>query len=58
MEIMTLKVDDDGCGQLRLDLPADATDAEIGYIKTLVERVGPAFLLHDQHGDENKTAGA
>ena len=45
---MTLEVDEDGCGHLHLDLPADATNAEIGYIKTLVERVGSALLeLHD-----------
>ena len=46
---MTLEIDEDGCGQLHLDLPADATDEEISHIKTLVERVGSALLeLHEQ----------
>ena len=47
MEGMTLEVDEGGCGRLHLDLPADATDEEIAYITTLIERVGSALLELD-----------
>ena len=47
MEGMTMEIDEGGCGRLHLDLPADATDEEIAYLKTLVERVGSALLELD-----------
>ena len=47
MEGMTLEVDEGGCGRLHLDLPADATDEEIAYITTFIERIGSALLELD-----------
>lgn len=47
MEVMTVEIDEGGCERLHLDLPADATDEEIAYLKTLVERVGSALLELD-----------
>ena len=32
MEVITLEIDDDGCGRLQFELPADATDADVAYI--------------------------
>ena len=47
MEAVTLEIDEGGCGRLHLDLPGDATDEEIAYLKTLVERAGSALLELD-----------
>jgi hypothetical protein len=31
MELITLEIDDDGCGRLQFELPADATDEEVAH---------------------------
>ena len=35
MELI-LEIDDDGCGQLQFELPADAAAEEVAYIESLV----------------------
>jgi hypothetical protein len=35
---VTLVIDYEGCGPLHFELPADTTDAEITYLRTLVAR--------------------
>jgi hypothetical protein len=44
MEIITLEIDDDGCGQLQFELPADASDEDIDYIESLVPTVESGVL--------------
>jgi hypothetical protein len=53
MEVITLEIDDDGCGRLEFELPADATDQEIAYIESLVPRLESGLLdLLDPETDE------
>jgi len=40
---LSLEIDDDGCGRLQFELPADATDEDIAYIE-LVPRVESGLL--------------
>ena len=44
MEVITLEIDDDGCGQLQFELPADATAEEVAYIESLVPRIETGLL--------------
>ena len=44
MEVVTLEIDDDGCGRLRFELPADAPAEEVAYIESLVPRIGTGLL--------------
>ena len=44
MEVVTLEIDDDGCGRLQFELPADATDEEVAYIESLVPRIETGLL--------------
>jgi len=41
---ITLEIDYEGRGTLQFELPADATDDEIAYFKTLVPRVEQGLL--------------
>jgi hypothetical protein len=41
---LTLEIDDDGCGRLEFELPADATAEDVAYIKSLVPRVDTGLL--------------
>ena len=43
MELI-LEIDDDGCGQLQFELPADATDEEVAYIESLVPQIETGLL--------------
>jgi hypothetical protein len=43
MELI-LEIDDDGCGQLRFELPADATEEEVAYIESLVPQIETGLL--------------
>jgi hypothetical protein len=45
--VVTLEIDDEGCGQLRFELPPDTPEHEIEYFKTLVprEELGSIELL-------------
>ena len=43
MEVI-LEIDDDGCGQLQFELPADATDEDVAYIESLVPRIETGLL--------------
>ena len=36
---LILEIDDDGCGRLQFELPADATDEDVAYIESLVPRI-------------------
>jgi hypothetical protein len=52
MEVL-LEIDDEGCGRLEFELPADATDEDIAYIESLVPRLESGlFDLLDPHTDE------
>ena len=44
MEVITLEIDDHGCGRLQFELPADATDEEVAYIESLVPRIETGLL--------------
>jgi hypothetical protein len=44
MEVITLEIDDDGCGRLQFELPVDATDEEVAYIESLVPRIESGLL--------------
>jgi hypothetical protein len=44
MEVVTLEIDDDGCGRLQFELPADATAEEVAYIESLVPRIETGLL--------------
>ena len=44
MEVITLEIDDDGCGRLQFELPADATAEEVAYIESLVPRIETGLL--------------
>ena len=44
MEVITLEIDDDGCGRLQFELPADATAEEVAYIESLVPRIDTGLL--------------
>ena len=44
MELITLEIDDDGCGRLQFELPADATAEEVAYIESLVPRIETGLL--------------
>jgi hypothetical protein len=39
-----LEIDDNGCGQLLFELPADATTEEVAYIESLVPRIETGLL--------------
>ena len=39
-----LEINDDGCGRLHFELPADASDEEITYIESLMPRIGSGAL--------------
>jgi hypothetical protein len=53
MEVITLEIDDDGCGRLQFELPADATAEEVAYIESLVPRIETGLLeLRDPGTDE------
>ena len=53
MEVITLEIDDDGCGRLEFELPADATAEEVAYIESLVPRIKIGLLeLRDPGTDE------
>jgi len=53
MELVTLEIDDDGCGRLQFELPADATAEEVAYIESLVPRIETGLLeLWDPRTDE------
>ena len=41
---LILEIDDDGCGRLQFELPADATDEDVAYIESLVPRIGTGSL--------------
>ena len=41
---LTLEIDDDGCGRLQFELPADATDEDVAYIESLVPRIETGLL--------------
>jgi hypothetical protein len=41
---LTLEIDDDGCGRLQFELPADATDEEVAYIESLVPGIESGLL--------------
>ncbi len=43
MEV-TLEIDDDGCGRLQFELPADATAEEVAYIESLVPQIETGVL--------------
>ena len=43
-QLIKLEIDYDGRGRLQFELPADATDDEIAYLKTLVPRVQQGLL--------------
>ena len=44
MEVITLEIDEDGCGRLQFELPADATAEEVAYIESLVPRIETGLL--------------
>ena len=44
MGVITLEIDDHGCGRLQFELPADATNEEIAYIESLVPRIKTGLL--------------
>jgi hypothetical protein len=44
MEVITLQIDDHGCGRLQFELPADATEEEVAYIESLVPRIKTGLL--------------
>jgi hypothetical protein len=53
MEVITLEIDDDGCGRLQFELPANATAEEVAYIESLVPRIETGLLeLRDPGTDE------
>ena len=41
---LALEIDDDGCGRLQFELPADATDEDVAYIESLVPRIEIGWL--------------
>jgi hypothetical protein len=43
-DLVAFEIDEDGCGQLKSELPLDLTAAEIAYIKSLVPRAGSGML--------------
>ena len=43
MELI-LEIDDDGCGQLQFELPADASAEEVAYIESLVPQIETGLL--------------
>ena len=43
MELI-LEIDDDGCGRLQFELPADATVEDVAYIESLVPQIEPGVL--------------
>lgn len=53
MEFIAVELDDDSCGPLEFEIPADATDEEIAYIESLVPRLESGLLeLLDPDTDE------
>ena len=44
MEVITLAIDDAGCGRLQFELPADATAEEVAYIASLVPHIATGLL--------------
>jgi hypothetical protein len=44
MELVTLEIDDHGCGRLQFELPADATAEEVAYIESLVPKIDDGLL--------------
>ena len=44
MDVITLEIDDDGCGRLQFELPADATAEEVAYIESLVPQIETGSL--------------
>ncbi len=44
MDVITLEIDDDGCGQLQFELPADASAEEVAYIESLVPQIETGVL--------------
>ena len=43
MELI-LEIDDDGCGRLQFELPADASAEELAYIESSVPRIETGLL--------------
>ena len=43
-EFIAFEIDENGCGQLKSDLPLDLTEAEIKYIKSLLPRAEAGML--------------
>ena len=44
MEVVTLQIDDDGCGRLQFELPADVSAEEVAYIESLVPQIETGLL--------------
>ena len=47
---LTLEIDDDGCGRLQFELPADATDEDVAYIESLVPRIETGLIELEDPG--------
>lgn len=43
-DFVAFEIDEDGCGQLKSELPLDLTAAEIKYIRSLVSRAQSGML--------------
>ena len=43
-EFVAFEIDENGCGQLKSELPLDLTEAEVGYIKSLLPRAEAGML--------------
>jgi len=43
-DFVAFEIDEDGCGQLKSELPPDLTAAEIKYIRSLVPRAESGML--------------
>jgi hypothetical protein len=43
-EFVAFEIDENGCGQLKSELPLDLTEAEVGYIKSLLPRAEAGLL--------------
>ena len=44
MDVITLEIDDDGCGRLQFELPADTSPEEVAYIESLVPQIETGLL--------------
>ena len=42
---LTLEIDDDGCGRLQFELPADATAEDVAYIESLAHDPGTGQVV-------------